>query len=286
MGQNAPTMKILSLLAAGLACLPLVASSMPPGAPKPAMPSNHPPIGGAQAKAPPSPWSELADYTLTLKAPPKGDTGTWKYRTFESPADMVVDLDTPGPKGRSKGSVMLVGGQAIAVKGLALEPGFEVDALDVAIVNLKILTRLLDAAVPGGPAALKGRQAIDKREAREAIEAFTPSSSARFAAPWTLKGSVERTDANTVSFRLELDAPGGDKPGDRARWTFTGTAGGSQKGRVLDDATALSGWTAYLLSPPKNAKGQAHTSLRFGTTKLDGPHATLRDLRATLAKNP
>jgi hypothetical protein len=277
-------MKILSLLAAGLACLPLVAASMPPGSPKAAMPSNHPPIGGAPARAAPSPWSELADYTLTIKAPPRGEAGTWKYRTFESPADMVVDVDSPGPKGRSKGSIMLVGGQAIAVKGMALEPGFEVDPLDVAIVNLKVLTRLLDAAVPGGPAALEGKQSVDRREDRMAIEAFTPSSNARFLAPWTLKGTVERVNAGTVRFDLELDAPGGEKPGDRSKWVFSGTAGGSQKGRVLDDATALAGWTAYLLAPPKSAKPGAHSSLRFGTTKLDGPHATLKDLRTTLAK--
>jgi multisubunit Na+/H+ antiporter MnhC subunit len=55
------------------------------------MPSSHPPIGGGlHDKAPPSPWSELADYTLTVKVPPKGETGTWKFRTFADPADVIV----------------------------------------------------------------------------------------------------------------------------------------------------------------------------------------------------
>jgi len=251
------------------------------------MPSSHPPIGGSpHAKAAPSPWSELGDYTLTVKVPPKGETGTWKFRTFADPADVIVDLDTPGAKGRMKGSIMLVGGEAIAAKGFTPEPGFEVDPLDVAIVNLKILTQLLDAAVPGGPAALKGRQVVDKREEKSAIEAFTPSASARFNVPWTLKGGVERVDANTIAFRLDLDVPGGDKPGERARWTFSGTASGTQKGRVLDDAMSLSGWTAYRLGPTKSAKPQSHTTLRFGATKLPGPFATLKDLRAALAKSP
>jgi hypothetical protein len=279
-------MKILASLAAGLLCLPLAVSSQPPAPSKPAMPSGHPPIGGTSARAAPSPWSEFADYTLTVKVPPKGETGTWKYRTFASPADMVVEIDAPGAKGRSKGSIMLVGGQGIAVKGLALEPGFEVDPLDVAIVNLKVLTRLLDAALPAGPAALKGKQVVDRREDSAPIEAFTPSSTARFAAPWSLKGSLERVDANTVSFRFELEAPGGEKPGERSRWTFAGTASGAQKGRVMEDATNLAGWTAYTLAPPKSDKSKAHTALRFGATRLAGPHATLKDLRADLAKTP
>jgi len=137
-----------------------------------------------------------------------------------------------------------------------------------------------------GPAALKGKQAVDKREESAAIEAFTPSSTARFAAPWALKGSLERIDANTVSFRLDLDAPGGAKPGERARWTFSGTATGAQQGRVLEDATNLAGWTGYTLAPPKSDKSKAHTALRFGATRLAGPHATLKDLRAELAKAP
>lgn len=284
LGQNARTMRAHTLLAASLLCLPLAAMAQAPAPPKPVMPSNHPPIGGTQETSAPSPWSELADYTLTARVPPKGEAGTWKFRTFADPADVVVDLDTPGPKGRTKGSIMLVGGQAIAAKGFTPEPRYEVDALDAAILNLKVLTLLLDAAAPGGPAAIKGKRAVNVRDGKLPIYASTPSASAQFRTPWSLKGSVERVDANTVSFLLEVDAPGGDKPAERARWTFSGTAGGTQKGRVLDDATSLAGWTAYVIGPPKSDRPQSHTTMRFGATKLPGPFATVGDLRAALAK--
>jgi len=234
----------------------------------------------------PSPWSELADYTLTVKVPPKGDTGTWKIRTFADPSDVVVELDTPAPKGRTRGTIMLVDGQAIVARGFALEPGFEVDPLDAAILNLKVLTRLLDAALPGGPAALKGKRAVNAREEKTPIVASTPSATARFNAPWSLKGSVDRVDADTIAFRLELEAPGGGKPSDRARWTFSGSASGTAKGRVLDSSLSLAGWTAYGIGPAKSSDPKAHSTLRFGATRLPGPFATLKDLRAALSKQP
>lgn len=278
----APIMRVHSLFAACLLGLPLAVPAQAPATPKPSMPANHPPIGAGPAKAAPSPWTQFADYTLTVKVPPKGDTGTWKFHTYADPADVLVELDTPGAKARTKGSILLVGGQIIAAKGFALEAGFEVDPLDAAIVNLKILTQLLDAAVPGGPGALTKKQAVNVREQRNPIVATTPSANAGFNAPWNLKGQVERTDAGTVAFRLELEVPNGEKPAERARWLFTGRASGVQKGRELDGTMSLAGWTAYSLGNAPVAKPSAHTSMRFGATRLPGPFATVKDLRAAV----
>lgn len=278
-------MRLHTLLAPVLLSLPLAALAQAPTTP---LPPDHPPMGKAapgsanpHAGEAPSPWSELADYTLTVKVPPKGDTGTWKFRTFADPADVVIDLDTPGAGGRTKGSMMLVGGQAMAAKGFTPEAGFEVDAIDAAVINLKILTRLLDAAAPRGPTAVKGRLAVNTSEVKRPILAATPTSNARFDAPWTLKGSVERVDADTFAFALDLEVPAGDKPGQRAKWTFRGKAGGSPAGRALADSTSLAGWTAWRLGP-KDPK-QTHTTLKFAATRLDAM-ATVKDLRAYLAR--
>jgi hypothetical protein len=94
---------------------------------------------------------------------------------------------------------------------------------------------------------------------------------------------VERVDGR-IAFNLELDVPNGEKPSERAKWHYSGTASGTTKGRVLDDGTSLAGWTAYDLAP-KDSKG-THSLLRFGATKLDGPFATVKDLRAALARIP
>ena len=232
---------LLAALVLGL-CLDAPAQSPSPA--KPAMPANHPPIGGPQAKEPASPWADFADYALTVRVPPKGESGTWKIRAYADPADVLVELDTPAARGRNRGTILLLGGQHFAVKGVALEPGFELDPLDAAIVSLKALTRLLDKAVPGGPASVKGKQPVSARDDRTPLEASTPTASTRFGAPWSLKGTVARVDANTVSFELEIEAPFGEKAGARARWHFSGTAAGAARSRHLDDAMSHAGWPA------------------------------------------
>jgi hypothetical protein len=278
----APTMRAPPFVAATLACLPLLAAAQSPAPASPAMPSNHPPVGGAP-KAAPSPWSDFADYTFSVKVP-KGETGTWKFRTFANPGDVILEFDTPVAKGRTKGTIILVDGRGIAVKGFTPEPGFEADPLDVAVLQLKLLTQLLDAALPGGPASLKGSRAVSARDDKATLVASTPTANAGFTAPWSLKGKVERADAASVSFQLEVEAPGGTKPGEKGRWSFSGKASGSQKGRAMDDSTSLAGWTAYAFGPQQAAKAQSHTTLRFRATKLAGPFATVKDLRAYLAR--
>jgi hypothetical protein len=284
LGQNAATMRTTLLAATLLLALCLDAAAQSPSPAKPAMPTNHPPIGaGAQAKEPASPWADFAEYALTVKVPPKGEAGMWKIRAFADPSDVLVELDTPAAKGRNRGSILLVGGQHLAVKGLALEAGFELDPLDAAIVSLKLLTRLLDAAVPGGPASLKGRQSVTARDDKAPIVASTPTASSRLSSPWSLKGTVARVDANTVSYELEVEAPFGEKGETRARWSFSGTAAGSAGKRSLDDGMSLAGWTAYSIGPGTSGKS-GHASLRFRATKLPGPFATLKDLRAAAAR--
>lgn len=238
---------------------------------------------GAFAQANPhavraSPWAELADYTLAVKTP-EGATGTWKYRAFADASDLALELDTPGPKGRTKGSMLLVGGEAIATHGFEPEKGFEIDPLDVAVLNLKILTQLLDAAMPRGPSSVTAKHAVQHRNDKVPLVVSTPTSNAQFGAPWSLKGTVRRVDAQTVAFDLEVQAAGATK-GERARWSFAGTAAGVAKDRKLDDATSLAGWSAWRFGP--DGKKGSHAGLKFAATRLDGPIATVRDLRAKL----
>jgi len=286
---------LLAALLLGL-CLGAAAQTPPPAKPAQTltpgpspkgegrMPANHPPIGGSpHSKEAASPWAEFADYALSIKVPPKGESGNWKIRAFADPADVLVEYDTPAAKGRNRGTVLLVGGQTLAARGTALEPGFELEPLDAAVVSLKILTRLLDAAVPGGPAALKAKQPVSARDDKAPIEAFTPTVSSRFAAPWSLKGTLARVDASTVSFDLEIEAPFGEKGETRARWRFSGTASGSARSRRLEDGMSLAGWSGYSIGPGTSGK-TGHASLRFRAAKLPGPFATLKDLRAAAAK--
>ncbi len=266
-------MKILSVLPAFLLA-PVLALAMPPAAPDPAK-------GNPHATPPASPWSDLADYTISLKVPPKGDTGKWRIRTFDDPSDVSIELDTPAAKGRTQGTLLLVGGQALAFKGFTPEAGFEIDPLDTAIVNLKLVTNLLARIAPDGPDAVKATTAVKLSDEKQPLIAYTRSINLQFSAPWSVTGQVKRTDPKTIAYDLTIEAPG-TKAGERLKWQLKGTASGGTRGKALDDAMSLAGWTVHRLAPPASKTG--HTTLSFGTQKLPGPFATMKDLRAALAR--
>jgi hypothetical protein len=265
-------MKILAALPA-LLLAPALALAMPPADP----------AKGNPHAAPASPWGDLAEYAIALSVPPKGDTGNWKIRTFDDPADVSIELDTPAPKGRTKGTLLLVGGQAIAFKGFEPEKGFEIDPLDAAIVNLRLAVNLLTKVAPDGPVAIKGATPVKLSDAKQPLVAATRSITLQFPAPWSVTGQVKRADAATVAFDLVIEAAGA-KPGEKLKWTLKGTAGGASRAAALADALPLAGYTAYRLAPPASKTG--HTTLTFGTQKLAGPFASVKDLRAALAKAP
>jgi hypothetical protein len=264
-------MKILS----ALLLAPALALAMPPQAIDPAQGNPH--------ATPPSPWTDLAEYTIALTVPPAAATGNWTIRTFDDPADVAIELDTPAAKGRTRGSLLLVGGQAIAIKGFAPEAGFEIDPLDTAIVNLKLLTNLLTRVEPAGPDAVKAVRAVKLADDKKALVAYTRSLNLQFNAPWAVTGQVKRVDAKSVAYDLTIEAPG-PKAGERLKWRLKGTAGGPAREAALGDALSLAGWSAWRLAAPASKTG--HTTLTFGTQKLPGPFATMKDLRAALARAP
>lgn len=264
-------MKILSVLLLA----PALALAMPPQAIDPSRANPH--------ATPPSPWTDLAEYTIALTVPPAAATGNWKIRTFDDPADVSIELDTPAAKGRTRGTLLLVGGQALAIKGFAPEPGFEIDPLDTAIVNLKLVTNLLTRIEPAGPDAVKASRAVKLADGKKALVAYTRSLNLQFDAPWTVTGQVKRVDAKSVAYDLTIEAPGA-KAGERLKWQLKGTAGGPAREASLGDALSLAGWSAWRLAAPTSKTG--HATLTFGTQKLPGPFATMKDLRAALARAP
>jgi hypothetical protein len=267
------------LLAAALAAPALALAQAPAKAPP--LPANAP--AANPHSAPASPWGKVPEIVLTLKVPPKGDTGTWRIRTFDDPADIQVELDTPAAKGRTKGTLLLVAGAGIAVKGFVPEKGFEIDPLDGAVVHLRLLTKILTDALPNGPEGVTGTQAVNLKETQRPLVAFTPSLNLKFDAPWAVTGKVTRKDAQTLTYDLTLETAGA-KAGERVKFGLAGTLGGKARERWLDDGMALAGFTAYRLGAGEK-KGN-HATLSFGATKLAGPFKTVKDLRAELVKKP
>jgi hypothetical protein len=64
--------------------------------------------------------------------------------------------------------MMVINGQSqwMLAKNVPLEKGYEIDALDGVVLNLKLVLELLRAAAPGGPTGIKQKTTLDTKEDR------------------------------------------------------------------------------------------------------------------------
>lgn len=170
------------------------------------------------------------------------------------------------------GELMLVSGRVLATHGLELEPGREIDALDALVLSMRILISVMHYGCVEGPDGVTGFQQLDVRNSQVTLYASTPSGMATYPPPWTLKGSLDRTDVATVTFDLELEAQG--LPATRYVGYFRRL---DQKIAYPDDLS-MSDWTIHRIGPIRR-----HTSdgeiLDFGAEPLQRRFATLGELR-------
>jgi hypothetical protein len=130
-------------------------------------------------------WATFTSISLTLSHPGQPPAATWKGRFDHKANDIVIDADVTTDPGRMKGSIAMVGGRVMLTKGLKLERGYEIDALDGPVLSMQLVLHLLDRVFPKGPSSIPQGQQIDRKDPI-AIRYATPSASGRIAAPWHL----------------------------------------------------------------------------------------------------
>jgi hypothetical protein len=205
-----------------------------------ASPAPPPAAGG-------SPWTGANRITLEFS---EEGAGSASY-IFENAANgdfRIEETETPAHEAKRSGTLYMVGGRGMAVRGLDLPLGGELAAVDGPFLRLELARTLLERGVPGGPASIKAPVQIDSREAAKAIQVETPTAAAQFPPPWRLKGSVTK-EAQEVTFDLVLKSETFLKSSSGTTFHFHGTWKLGAVPASFPDDTSLSGWTSYLLAP-------------------------------------
>jgi hypothetical protein len=108
-------------------------------------------------------WSRFTAVTLKLSEPGLRYSATWLAEFDHQKMDILVRTDTKDGRGKSmKGDVAMVGGRIMMSKGLTLEPGYEIDAMDAPILSMRLAMIVLARAYPKGPASISGEKRIDR----------------------------------------------------------------------------------------------------------------------------
>ena len=201
----------------------------------------------------------------------QGTTGTILYE-ISGNQDLKITMDTVEKGKKQTAEMMVINGQSqwMLAKNVPLERGYEIDALDGAVLSLKLALELLRAAAPGGPTGIKQKSFFDVKEDRRSIAVNTASASGGLEAPWTLHAVIEPISADQWSF--ELVAKHGETMHIKGTWekeTAPPTFG---------DDISLEGWQVLSIGPIKTTDGSS-TILDYGAQISKKHPKTLSELR-------
>lgn len=181
--------------------------------------------------------------------------------------------------GAQNGSLKVLEGRVLIVKGIQADELYMIDVLDGAALGSSLVMNLLQVAVPGGPQSLNQPVTVNIDEKIKSIMAGTPSASINIAPPWQLTGLVtlenSSKDRQTVNFRFKLATIQGEK-------VVTGTWEQLFPAPQLDNAMALTDWKVYNLGP-RNFRDGTSNVFDYGTTAASHTAQTLGELRQNIS---
>jgi hypothetical protein len=191
--------------------------------------------------------------------------------------DLKVTMDILEKGKKQIAEMMVINGRSqwMLAKNLPLEKGYEIDALDGVVLNLKLALELLRAAAPGGPTGIKQKTAFDVKEDRRSIAVNTASASGGLEAPWTLHAMIEPISADQWSFELLA------KHGETIR--INGTWQKEVAPPTFGDDLSLDGWQILSIGPIKTTDGNS-TILDYGAQISQNHPRTLGELRKMSAR--
>jgi hypothetical protein len=233
----------------------------------------------------PTAWNTAFDtFDITVPGKKPGESAHWRVEASFATGDFRIAVDQTESKKRMRGRLAMVGGRVLITKDLALEDGYEIDAVDAPLLYALLTAKLLGSAFPQGPDSLNGTRSIKFSEKREGFRIGTPSASADFMPPWTLTGTATKEESGSVRFDLRFTStlPAGSKPP-----TFTVALKGSlehaARDPALNDDMRLEGWKVYGVGPRVQKQGDS-TMYDYGATADTKGYETVGEVRKAIAE--
>ena len=152
----------------------------------------------------PTSWFDFNVFTLKVTLPDSKWHWLWRGQWDKDSMDIQIDAETFDGSVTKTGKILMVSGRVMAVQGDAIEPGYEIDALDAPVLQQQLVLRLLGAALPEGVVGLKGSNKIDHSNQKTGIQFTTPSAQGFIAPPWHVSGTVNLVTSDVVEYDLAL----------------------------------------------------------------------------------
>jgi hypothetical protein len=190
----------------------------------------------------PTSWSEFNVFTLKITSPDTpGFHSLWHGRFDKDSHDIQIDAETSEGGATKTGKILMIGGRVLALRGNYATPGYEIDAIDLAILQYEAVLRMLGVALPNGSAGLKGVRKIAFSRQKTGIQVATASAEWLIPAPMRVEGEVKLEASGVVDYELALTAGVKGKPQSEGGWqrfNYSGSLSKVGTARV-DDSMAL-----------------------------------------------
>lgn len=228
-------------------------------------------------------WAVFTRIALKQSVSGSQESVEWVGSFDHKSLDISIDVATQAAKEPMVGTIGLVGGQVMLTKGLKLQPGYEIDALDGPVLSMRLLFVLLQRVFPTGPSSIVGTTNVDHTD-RVGIKYATPSASGYIPAPWQVKGKVTRLADGKVPFELALSFQVQRQDKERSSLTLRmkGELGVLDR-PVFRDTDSLEGWTTYGLGPQETKQGSSTISDYGAKPQEATRYRTIGDVRAFVA---
>ena len=226
-----------------------------------------------------SPWYQASEARIRLSSPGSSDYTEWRF-VFADAKSLSIDFDSKA-QGRSQtGKILLVSGRVMLTKGFSPAKGYEIDTLDLPILNNQLVVTLLSQAFPPGPDKFEGKHTVDLAERRRSIKIATRSASGHYPSPWTLKGELKRRDVETIDFSFAFS--NGENRVHQGI-LIGGEWKKAAKSPRLDQSMSLEGWRLYALGGV-SIKQQGATILDYAAQPQGTSLRTLGELQESIRK--
>lgn len=242
---------------------------------------------GAQQQKPcsdpcgvPTAWQEFNSFTLKVTTPDHPGYTRWQGRFDKESGDIQIDVENSQAGTITKGKILMINGRVMALQGPIAEPGYEIDALDAAVLQVQVVMKALGRAFPGGPASVKPAQHVDYSDAQTGIQVATQSAGGMIQAPWRVVGELRHVEPDVVQYDLTLTSSNARNPGAKSTVTSSGTLFNSPNTRI-DDQLSLEKWKLFGVGPQSRKQGDS-TIIDYSAAPETTTYKTVADVRKKL----
>jgi len=229
-----------------------------------------------------TPWNDFNGFQLRVTSPNQPGYAQWEGSFDRKTDDIQINVEISKPGSVAKGKILMIGGRVMAVQGPIIEPGYEIDSIDTAILQLQLVVRLLGRAFPDGPASIKATQPVDYSDSKTSIQIATPSADALLQAPWHVKGALGKVQSGAVHFDLTFAFAGtgiGESERDNAE-ELSGELSNISNAKI-DDKLSLEKWDVFGVGPQAR-KQNGSTIVDYSAAPEATTYRNVADVRKKL----